>query len=88
MADSFHVRRVLLLQIFRQELENRRAAIQHQQQQYGEGQELDAPSAATSEPTPKRQRTEVEEAPAAAGHTAEQTADSPRGRRSSSDEDD
>lgn len=28
-------------QIFRQELETRRAAIQHQQRQYGEGQDAD-----------------------------------------------
>lgn len=42
-----------LRQIFRQELETRRAAIQHQQRQYGEGQDIDTPGAA---PAAKRQK--------------------------------
>lgn len=43
-------------QIFRQELENRRSAIQHQQQQYGEGQEEDESNTAPL----KRQRIEAD----------------------------
>jgi hypothetical protein len=40
-SSNFDIGVSLLMQIFRQEIENRRAAIQHQQQAYGEGQDAD-----------------------------------------------
>jgi hypothetical protein len=63
----------LLQQIFRQELEVRRAAIQHQQQQYGEGQDMPGSGGA---PAAKRQKV-VEAEPEPVGR-----------QRDSDDEDD
>jgi hypothetical protein len=63
----------LLVQIFRQELEVRRAAIQHQQQQYGEGQDMPGSGGA---PAAKRQKV-VEAEPEPVGR-----------QRDSDDEDD
>ncbi len=65
----------LCAQIFRQELEVRRTAIQHQQRQYGEGQ--DSPAAGA--PAAKRQRVSQPEAATDAP---------PLRRRDSDDEDD
>ncbi len=82
-------------QIYRQELENRRAAIHHQQQQYGEGQELDGGKAPElQQPPAKRQRVGPEggaadpAAPADGAAAGATGADSPRRRQGSSEEDD
>ena len=64
---------LLVVQIFRQELEVRRAAIQHQQRQYGEGQDMPDGGSA---PAAKRQKV-VEAEPEPVGR-----------QRDSDDEDD